>query len=269
MAPYPYRSRNPQAAAGVDAANAIKQREAIRAAVSANPNAGGVRELQAAAGQATAERGAAAVERAAQGVQAAGQAAATGLAQAQNAEAEQAADRRLRLGQRRVAFDRQLSELGLKTDQATFNASLKFQKDELGRNALNQQQLADWAVLNAQSKEDFLNKMQQVEQAHERKTALLAAARQRIEQTLKLESEGRIAALDRATKESLLQAKISLEQKMQKEAADAANRQAIWTQGGTAVGAIVGAIYGGPAGASAGGAAGGGVGSMAGAQANK
>lgn len=253
-----YTSSQPAVASGVDASNRLKARAALREAAP-----GGLRAQQAAAGQVAEAQGAAAVEGAKATIDAAKAGATNDVAAAQVSAGEAEADRRLRLGERRAAFDRQLGALGLKVDRESFNADLKFRRDESGRLALNQRQLADWAATSARSREDFLDKQQGVELAHQRRTELLRTAQARIDQTLKMEADGQIAALDRVTKERLVRAKADLEQKLARETADAANRQATWTTAGTLIGVGAGALIGGPAGAAAGGAIGGGVGGLA------
>jgi len=261
-----YRPKSPRAASGIDAANALRAREAVRASTAA-PGGGGVRELQAGAGEMAKQQGQAAVQSAQQGVQTAARDASIDLRQAEGSEQERRAGRRLSLAQHRIDADRRLSALGLQVDRAAFDSQLQFRRDEAGRLALNQAQLADWSVVSAQSKEQFLGRMQAVQQASERKLALLRTAQARIEATLKMEADGRIAALDREAKERLVRAKAELEAKLAREQADAANRMAIWTTAGTIIGAGAGALIGGPAGAGAGATVGAGVGTAAGATA--
>ncbi len=259
------------AGSAVDAANLVAARESARRVSTDSPAGAPTKaDLQASAGASMAQAGQAALGAAKQQAGVALDQAGNTLQAGQNSASEQAADRRLRLNQSRIALDRHLSQLGLQLDRAAFNDQLRFKRDEAGRAALNNQQLADWAVVSAKSREDFLGKQQAVELAHERRVAMLEEAHKKILQTLQMESQGRIQEMDQATRQKLAQAKAAIEQKLAREKADAANRQAMWTAAGTIVGAAAGAAAtgGSPAGAMAGGAIGGGLGSVAAAKTN-
>lgn len=258
---FSYRPITP-AGSAVQAAADARARAAAQKAMAAGiaPGAAPV-DLRSMAAGIAAGQGEAAVQGAQRGVEAAQKESALGLQGIQQRGSEAIADRRLRLKQRQIEADRSLADLGIQVQRQAFDDKMQFQTDETGRAAFNASQLGDWAIASAKSKEEFLGHMQDMELAHERRMKLLATAQDRINQTLKMEAEGRIAALDRDSKEKLVRAKADLEKKMAQEQADAANRLAAVGAIGTIAGAGVGLLVtgGNPAGAAVGASMGGGA----------
>lgn len=109
-----------------------------------------------------------------------------------------------------------------------FDANMKFQQDELGRTALNDRQLADYAVLTARSQEELANYEQEVSQAMERKAALMKQAFAVLEQY-----EQQLLQAEETEANQDLQRRIALAKKKQQDdlnklQAEGANRAAIW-----------------------------------------
>ena len=141
---------------------------------------------------------------------------------------------------------------------------LEFQQDERGRQFLNERQLADWAVANAKSEEEFAKYKQQAMQMHDKKIAMLKTANAKLQQALKQNYIIEGQQLDNAQRLKIQQDQRALQQKLAQEAAKRAEKQAMWQAGGTIIGTVAGA-FGGPAGAAAGGQLGGAIGGGAGA----
>jgi hypothetical protein len=240
---------------------AAGRRVAMLGAVQNADPAMGPAAVQAAGAAAAQVAGQAQVQQATQAVQANAQAAGTGVAAQGVADRARLADRRLALAEKARENDRRLSSLGLQTDRAEFETSLQIRRDKAGLAAFTAQQLADYAAVSARSRESYLDRVQDVQLAHERKLSLLKTAQARLEEQVRLESEGRIQAYDQATRERVARAIIELKEAQAREAAAQANRMAAWQAGGMIVGAAAGAYVSGgsPQGAAMGAQAGGGA----------
>lgn len=80
-----------------------------------------------------------------------------------------------------------LANLGAYTKQAVFDQRLMFQKTEAGRKFSNDRQLADYAVLSAQSEEQLRTRLQDMKQAAEKEIYALQAAHDML--TLRMKAE--------------------------------------------------------------------------------
>jgi hypothetical protein len=194
----------------VQAAEAMKTGAALRQGFQAGaaPGAAPAMDLQSMAGSVAAQQGEGAVRGAARDLEANQRQGENRLGGIQLAAEKSAGERRLQLKQQQQESDRELSELNLQTEQHRFDEQLSFQRDELGRLAMNNVQLSDWVALNAKNKEEFADRMQTIELAYERRTKMLEMAQMKIRQVLEMESKGQIAALSRETKELAIDHKI-------------------------------------------------------------
>ncbi len=163
----------------------------------------------------------------------------------------------------------QLAQLGGDVKQQILDSRLQFDRDEMGRKFSNERQLADYAIANAKTQQDFDAHMQTMQETAYRKTQLLQSAFQKINSMVQNSFTSQEQELDNQKKQQLIQLSIALKERIRKEKAKAANTMAQWQAGGTIVGAVVGAVVtgGNPAGAMAGGAIGGSLGTVIGSEA--
>lgn len=201
----------------------------------------GAGQIQAAAGQVAAQQGQAAVQ--------ARQQAASGMAE--QAQLGMQAEERQRQG---VQFDRamELERTIRQNEQRLFNMNrglanqlvteqMKFQEDELGRQYLNDRQLADYALISAKSEEDWLNYEQTVTQLSKRRMQLLETAYAKIKQAMTQDWQLGEQGLDQEHKMYLARAKAEIERKIREEQAASANRAAMFSAGGMLLGVAAGA----------------------------
>jgi hypothetical protein len=232
----------------VQAAEAARTGAAIRQGLAAasRPGAAPV-NLQSLAAGVAAQQGAGAVQQAAKDVAMSQKSSDVRLGQIQQGAERSLADRRLRLKELQLEADRDLSDLGLQVEREKFDNNMLFERDELGRTAMNNIQLRDWAVMSAENRESYLDKVQSVELAHKRKIQLLETAHARLSQALTLESKEGQAKLNRETKERIVRAKAELERQIAEDKAKAANEMMMFTALTTIAGTAVGAKMGNPA----------------------
>ena len=171
--------------------------------------------------------------------------------------------------QRKMDTGKLLASFGQDVKDEILDSRLEFATDESGRAYMNNRQMLDFAMTQAQNSEQWQSYKQDREHAYQVKLQVFETAHKQIMQQLEHEFTKAEHEKDQALEQKLLIAKQKIEEKIQKERADAANEAAMWQAGGTIVGAGIGAaVGGGAAGAVAGGAIGGGLGSVAGGVAN-
>ena len=163
----------------------------------------------------------------------------------------------------------QLARLSLGVKKKLFDDRTKFETDEIGRTTLNSIQLADWAVVSAESAEDFKDKMQTIELAQDRKIELLKTGYSRIMAALDAEAKGTAQKMTQEAKQRMIEAQRAMKEAIRREQANKANNQMIFSTAVGIAGGVAGGIYGGPMGAAAGYSAGSGLGSAGYAAANQ
>jgi hypothetical protein len=122
---------------------------------------------------------------------------------------------------------RRLYNLDKNATQTLVNEEKQFQLDAAGRKFLSERQMADWFATKAQGEEDWAGYQQRTTQLHERKLQILQAAYKQLEMKETQLYQAGAAAQDRDTREFLARAKSSLEAKIRKAQAKAANSSAI------------------------------------------
>lgn len=142
---------------------------------------------------------------------------------------------------------------------------MQFDRDQAGNVLFNVRQLTDWAAANARSEQDFKNRMMVMDQASDRKIAVMRRANELLKQTLEKGYLKDKQIMDHKLQQDLVQRKQALELEIRKAEAKAASKRMMSQGIGTIVGMGVGGVLGGGIGAMAGGSLGGGVGSMVGA----
>jgi hypothetical protein len=160
---------------------------------------------------------------------------------------QQASNRQLEMDN-----SKSLAEVDEKAKQELFDKQIQFRKDEAGRTVFNERQLADYAKLNAKSDEEYKSYAQKAELAN-----------RNIEEDLRQKYQIAKQRNDQASQRKIEQMQLDMKKAIAKKKADAANKAAIWTTGGTIIGGAIGAVAGGPAGAAAGASVGGGLGGLA------
>jgi len=155
-----------------------------------------------------------------------------------------------------------IAELEAAVGEQIFNSRKNFAEDEMGRKFMETRQLADWTVSNAVSKEDFVSKMQIVEQEHVKKMNLLKAINLKLERELGQEAAAFEQGLNLEHKKKLVEAKAKVEKQIAESEADAANTRSIIQGAFTVGGAIIGGLTAGPVGAGVGGTVGAGLGNI-------
>lgn len=189
----------------------------------------------------------------------------------ENRLAEQAMGARETMQQRKIALgsslrnaENRLVALGMTTKQELFDATVRFEQDELGRTVFNERQLMDYAITHAKDIENLQDYEQVVSQMSERRMRFLQAAQQKIQQELQQAYAMEENELNQAVKLELANAKAAMDAKLKKESADAQNRAGMWGAiGGTLAAGIAIAIPGGAAYAPAAYAVGSGLGTVA------
>lgn len=259
---------NQQVAQGLQAAQDTALQESIR---QASP-AAGPRAAQALGAQQAGQTGQTQLQTAQQTQQQLGQVGQLGLQQ-QATEAQQRLGTQRRAGAQEARdLQSRLAELDQEAKDTLVDRQMRFQEDQAGQTLLNERQLADWAVANAKSQNQFNEWARQTQQLSQKKLYMLEAANKRLLQALSQEAAGEKQKLDQASLKKIAEAQRALQEKLAREKAKAGNRAAMFQAGGTILGAAAGAAIGTfaapgvgtAAGASAGASLGGGVGTAAG-----
>ncbi len=240
-----------------------------------------------------AQAGAQQVANTQQGIQQQGQVAQLG--QQAEAQGQQARVAGLQSGAReqQMTNEQKFASISEQAKREMFDSRKQFAQDEMGRKFGNERQLADYAALKAKDAQQWADYQQKTEHLYARKSQMLQTAQAKLAQQLEHENKLINQLQDQATKkgigerernqilqvteqklkqrEALRVGQIELQKAMDKQAADAANRQAMWQGAGTIVGAVVGAVASGgnPAGAQAGASLGGSAGTLASSQAGR
>jgi hypothetical protein len=168
---------------------------------------------------------------------------------------QQALGQREALQQRKVALGKSLREaenrlqaLGMTTKQELFDATMRFEQDEMGRTVFNERQLLDYAATHAKDIEALQDYEQTISQMSERRLRLMQVAQAKIEQALQQAYAQEESTLNQEHKLGLTRAMAAIKEKMAKEKAAAQNRSNIWgAVTGTLAAGIVAAIPGGAA----------------------
>lgn len=151
-----------------------------------------------------------------------------------------------------------LANLGRDVKQKLFDDRLTFAQDEAGRKFTNDRQLADYDVANAKSKDELQDKLQQVNEAQQRKAYMVDAAFAKVGQQLDQQYQTAVTNQDNATKARLAELKRlwEIEKQKRERQAGAMSAAVSGAMSGAAAGTAVepgyGTIIGGVIGAGAG-----------------
>jgi hypothetical protein len=134
-----------------------------------------------------------------------------------------------------------LDGIGMNLRNEYVNKVKEFKKDELGRTLLNARQLSDWAVLKARNEEEYAEYEQMMQQALEKKQAITEQAFKVVSQELNQQWVAAEQAKDQAAMEQIAGIRAEIKKAQDKARKDAASNSALWTIGGTVLGAVAGA----------------------------
>jgi hypothetical protein len=165
-------------------------------------------------------------------------------------QAQQAAQTREQLGQ--LALSEQQRQL----KQQALNDRLQFTRTEAGRALFNQRQLADFAIRNAQSEQEFQQLAQQAEQNSRLRLLAMETAEKVLQNKLTQMQQRELNEYESARMTELTNYLGDLKEARLKAQAEAQKSGATWGAIGTVAGAVAG-IPGGATGISAGAAVGG------------
>jgi hypothetical protein len=127
-----------------------------------------------------------------------------------------------------------------------------FDRDRAGAELMNIRNLEDFALSQAENREEFLNYQQELVQATDREIQVMQVLHQKLSAELEFRANRIETAKDQQAYVAMMKYKRKIEQDLLKKQ----ERAALYGAAGGAIGTIVGAYFGGPAGAKAGGEAG-------------
>ena len=142
----------------------------------------------------------------------------------------------------------QLSRLGGDVRDKILDSRLRFDRDEMGRKFTNERQLADYVLANAKTEQDFRDKLREMQQVHQRKIQMLEISERKIREAVQRGFISEQQQLDNEQRAKLSQLAAKMREKIQKEKADARNKNSMITGAFTIGGAIVGGVLGAGAG---------------------
>lgn len=150
---------------------------------------------------------------------------------------------------------KQIQALGADLEDKIFDSRRRFDKSENQRKFTNARQLADFAVGSAQTEQDAMAKLQEIQQSAQMKAIIMQAAHDKIIQELSANTQRTTQSISADSKRKMAEEARKAKLAAQRAASDAAATGNIIN--GVVSGAAAGLAYGGPWGALAGGLAGG------------
>ncbi|NIM44027.1 MAG: hypothetical protein GTO54_00050 [Nitrososphaeria archaeon] len=242
------RQNQKQAAAGRQAANlAIKQ-----AAAQAGPRAIATGQAQQMAGEATKALAQPELQAAQKTVQQQGQLARQELQAKQHTERTKEMKRRIGKMRQQTEFQDLLASIDNEAKNRFLDAEMKFQQDSFGRTKFTEQQLMDFAALQARDEVELQRYSDEIRRATENEIYMLNKANKLIEQEIQQTLAMSHAKRDHAYLADLKRRQHALKKKLKDKQAAKANRAMIAGAVLGTVGAVVGGYFGGPSGAAAG-----------------
>lgn len=218
-------------------------------------SAGGAQIAQAAGQQAVA------------GQQAGQQMAAAGAGAALTGMGQQAANATTEAGLGTASMQRdvetRMSDLSIGLKKQLVDDRMAFGRDENGRQVMDTQQMADFAVTKAKDSTDLQRYQQIMDQATKKHIQMLRAMQAQFQQTLQSKTSKEIQDMEQQTGVDLYRATKDLGLQIQARETELANRSMQYGAAGGLIGMAIGAVAGGPGGAAAGGKAGQSVGTGA------
>lgn len=253
---------NSRVAAGQSAARDMQLQSVVQKAPSASPTTSTAQQTGSSASQ---QAGQQMIEGATNQLAQQGQVAKLGNAETANANQAQVSS--LQSGAREAAMDnaQRLDRVAAGAKAELYDRQMQFARDELGRTKFTNEQLADFAVSNAKSAQEYQNQAQTAQLATQRNMQMLEAAHGRIMEDLQFQYQQAKQSGDQDAMRQIRDKANSMDDMMAREKARAANKAAAWTAGGVLLGGAAGAAVGqSAAGAQGGAGVGGALGGLAG-----
>lgn len=255
---------NQQIQQGLEQARQTQLQQSIK---QARPGAGTAVAQQLGAQQ-TAQAGQAQLQGQQQQAQQATQLGQLGLQQMGREQRGRAAGQQIALDERQMELSNQLNKIDAGLKDKLLDQQMSFKRDQAGNALLNERQLMDWALQQAQSKEELADYVAASNRAHDRKLAMYrraydlianelreqkTAGQQEFNQKVTIDLQNELNAMEAAYKQAAAE-----------KANAAARNSAILGTLGTVAGGVGGFMVGGPAGAAAGASIGGSTGASLG-----
>lgn len=251
-------------AQGIQTARDIQLQQAVAKAPTGGAIAPAAQQTAAAA---TAQTGTQQVEAAKQMVQQSGQLGQLQLGEQQMTAQQQIAQQQQAARQQEMTNAERLGRLDLAAKKELYDSEIQFKKDEAGRTLFNERQLADYAIRNARSEEEYRKFEQDAQLLAKRDLQATETAFELVMEDLRQRWAIAEQRKDQAAKEEIARIEAAARAAMERKRARAANSAAMWSSGGMIVGAVAGALIAGPGGYAAGAAigaqAGSGLGTLA------
>jgi len=217
-------------ASGIQAARDIQLQQAVAKAPTGAAIAPAAQQTAAAA---AAQTGAQQVEAAKQMVQQAGQVGQLKLGEQQMAAQQQITQQQQAARQQEMTNVERLGRLDLRAKQELYDKELQFKKDEAGRTLFNERQLADFAIRNAKSEEQYKNWAQQAQLISKRDLQAMETAYNLVMEDLKQRWAIAEQKKDQAAKEEIARIEAAAKAAMERKRNKAASSGAMWQAGGT------------------------------------
>jgi len=173
---------------------------------------------------------------------------------------QQIADKEELINKASIHLSNKLNGIDQRAKQRVYDERMAFSAAEAERGYLQQRQLADFAVLSAKSRNQYLDSAQKVEQWNRKQLQIMEALHKSLLTDLKGMESLKDQGLDQAYRIRAEKLVAAYERRIQREQARASNNRSMWTAGGAIVGGVLAGVFGTPAAAPAGAAAGAAVG---------
>lgn len=216
-------------ASGIQAARDIQLQQAVARAPTGAAIAPAAQQTAAAA---TAQTGAQQVDAAKQMVQQAGQLGQLKLGEQQMAAQQKVAQQQQAARQQEITNAERLGRLDLAAKKELYDSEIQFKKDETGRTLFNERQLADYALRNARSEEEYKKYAQDAQILAKRDLQATETAFNLIMEDLKQRWSIAEQRQDQAAKEEIARIEREARLAMEKKRAKAASKAAMWQAGG-------------------------------------
>lgn len=237
---------NQRIAQGQQAARDMQLQQAVAAAPAPSSN---VQQTAAQTGaSAAASKGAELVENAQKGIQQGAQIAQVGLQEQTRVGQEKLTG--LEMGARDASMQnaQRLAALDNRAKQEIYDKQMQFQRDEMGRTLFNDRQLLDYARTKAGSDEEFANYAQQMKQATDRNLQAMRTAYANVNEDLDQKMQIAEQQKDQKAARQIAETKRAMEEEMQRQENETANKNSMFAAVGTIGGAVVGGFLGAGAG---------------------
>lgn len=159
-----------------------------------------------------------------------------GMAEAKVTKVKQILELKQQTQSESLQNEKSLDSLGLNLKSQYVDSVMKFNKDELGRTAFNNRQLADWAATKARNEDDYAKHEAIMNQAIQRKQAVLDQAYRVISQSLNQQFETAQQANNQVTQEKIAGIRKQLAETQLAAKRKAASDSAMWNYGGAIIG---------------------------------